>query len=306
MRQPRISVPITLTSGLVAISVALTIGWEILVAREFKALMEGFTAVHWLLVVVGAVLFAAIIAASIVQTVWLVKQIRAGQRQRSFIDAVTHELHTPLASLRLYLETLQGDSIDETKRVEFLGIMAEELDRLERTVEHLLQAARMEEPRPRREPVELEPLLDACAGEVRARHALEEKAVQVHGARGIHVRANAPEIRLAFRNLLDNAVRSSLDDVHVDVRVRTPSRRWVEVEVVDQGIGIPSSEWERIFERFQRLTPPTVLSRRGLGLGLYVVRSIVRQHRGSVRVVGDGVGKGTRFLVTLPRVRNAG
>jgi signal transduction histidine kinase len=306
MRRPRISVPITLTSALVAIAVALTVGWEILVAREFRALMEGFTVVHWLLVVVGALLFAGIIAASIVQTVWLVRQILAGQRQRSFIDAVTHELHTPLASLRLYLETLQNETTDEARRTEFLGIMADELDRLEQTVGHLLQSARMEEARPRSEPVELEPLLETCAREARERHGLEEKAVQVHAARSIRIRANDQEMRLAFRNLLDNAVRCSLDDVRVDIRVRSTSRRWVELEIVDHGIGIPSSEWERIFERFQRLSPPSVRTRGGLGLGLYVVRSIVRQHRGSVRVVGDGVGRGTRFLLRLPRVRDAG
>ncbi len=304
MSRPRISVPITLTSALVAIVVALTVGWEILVAREFRALLHGFTAVHWVLVVVGAALFAGIIAASILQTVWLVREIRTGQRQRSFIDAVTHELYTPLASLRLYLETLQGGGGGEARRAEFLEIMAAELDRLERTVGVILQAARSEEARPRREPVELEPLLQACASEVRERHGLDEKAVGLHGAHGIRVRGNAEELRLAFRNLLENAVRCSVDEVRVDVKVRLPKRRWVEVEVVDQGIGIPASEWERIFERFQRLSPPNVRSRRGLGLGLYVVRSIVRQHRGSVRVIGEGLGKGTRFLVRLPRVRD--
>jgi signal transduction histidine kinase len=305
MQRPRISVPITLTSALVAISVALTVGWQILVAREFRALMEGFTLVHWLLVVVGGVLFAGIIAASILQTVWLVREIRTAQRQRSFIDAVTHELHTPLASLRLHLETLQSRTTDEGTRAAFLRIMAQDLDRLERTVGQILQAARREEARPPRDPVDLDPLLESCVQELRERHTLDEKAVHVHGARNVRVRGNVEELRLAFRNLLENAVRYAADEVHIDVNVRVVSRRAVEIEVADEGIGIPASDWERIFEPFQRLTPASVRSRRGLGLGLYLVRNIVRQHRGSVRAESEGIGKGSRFVVTLPKVKDA-
>lgn len=305
MPRPHVSVPITLTSALVAISIALTVGWQILVAREFRALMTGFTAVHWFLVVVGALFFAAIITASIVQTVWLVREIRNGQRQRSFIDAVTHELHTPLTSLRLYLETLQFGATDEEHRVEFLRTMAKDLDRLERTVGHILQAARSEDLRPRKDPVDLRALLEECASELRERHGLGEKSVRVHGASNVHTPGDAEELRLAFRNLLENAVRHATDEVQVDVDIRVVSPRRVEVAVADRGAGIPASEWERIFERFQRLTPTSVRSRRGLGLGLFVVRSVVRQHRGTVHVESEGEGKGSRFIVRLPKLKDA-
>jgi signal transduction histidine kinase len=308
MARPRISVPITLTSALVAISVALTVGWEILVAREFRALVGGFTAVHWLLVVVGAVLFAGIIAASILQTVWLVQEIRTGQRQRSFIDAVTHELHTPLTALRLYLETLQGlpsGQADEAKREEFLGIMGQELDRLERTVGHILRAARSEEAKLRRDRVALGPLLEECVREVCERHGLEEKAIRVSGVGGLQVRGDAEHLRLAFRNLLENSVRYAGEKVRVDVTVRPTTRRRVEIELADRGVGIGESDLERIFERFQRLSPAVLRARRGLGLGLYVVRSVVRQHKGSVHAESAGPGKGSRFIVTLRRTRDA-
>jgi signal transduction histidine kinase len=227
-----------------------------------------------------------------------------GQRQRSFIDAVTHELHTPLASLRLSLETLQGGRLDGSKSGEFLSIMAEELDRLERTVGHILRAARSDEARPVESRVALVPLLEACALEVRNRHGLDEKAVRVHGLESLHARGDAEQLRLAFRNLLENSVRYSTEEVRVDVTVRPVSRRRVEVEFRDRGIGVPASERERIFERFQRLAPGGVRSRGGLGLGLYVVRSIVRQHGGSIRVESEGPGKGSRFVVLLRRSRD--
>lgn len=303
MPRPHVSVPITLTSALVAISIALTVGWQILVAREFRALMTGFTAVHWFLVVVGALFFAAIITASILQTVWLVREIRTGQRQRSFIDAVTHELHTPLATLRLYLDTLESAQADEAQKAEFLGIMGQELDRLERTVGHLLHAARSEEgTRPRTE-IDLLALLEECAEDLRERHGLDDKAVRVHPGPAVRVRGEREALRLAFRSLLENAVHYAADEVRVDVNLRTPSRRWVEVEVADQGVGLPASEWERIFERFQRLAPAGLLPGRGLGLGLHLVRSIVRLHKGSVHAESDGVGTGSRFVVKLPKVK---
>ncbi len=305
MRGPRVSVPITLTSALVAISLTLTIGWEILVAREFRALMDGFTFIHWFLVVVGALFFAGIIAASILQTVWLVREIRTGQRQRSFIDAVTHELHPPLATLRLYLDTLESATADEAQKAEFLGIMGQELDRLERTVGHLLHAARSEEgTRPWTE-IDLLSLLEECADDLRERHGLDDKAVRVHPHPGpaVRIRGEREALRLAFRSLLENAVHYAADEVRVDVNLRTPSRRWVEVEVADQGVGLPASEWERIFERFPRLAPAGLLPGRGLGLGLHLVRSIVRLHKGSVHAESDGVGTGSRFVVKLRRVK---
>jgi len=297
---PRVSVPIALTAGIVAITIALTVGWQILVVREFEAFAEGFTPIHWVLVILGSIFFGLIITVLILQTVWLVREIRSNQRQQNFMDAVTHELHTPLASLRLYLDTLRGRALPEERREEFLEIMAEDLDRLQRTIDQILSAARMEPKRVLREPVDVAALLAACAVDACERFGLDEKAVSVDVPPGARVKGDAEQLRVAFRNLIDNAIRYAGAEVHVEVRVRSVSTRRLEVEVADRGVGIPESALDRVFQRFSRLSQEAVRTARGLGLGLYIVRNIARAHGGSVRAESEGEGKGSRFILTLP------
>ena len=301
MRNPRVSLPITLTSGLVAITIALTVGWQILVTREFQAFAEGFTAVHWMLVILGSLFFVLIITVAILQAAWLVSEIRTNQRQRNFIDAVTHELHTPLASLRLYLDTLRGQELDEARRREFLDIMTEDLERLQRTIDQILQAARTEVRRSGRESVDLGALLRDCVGEARGRHGLGDDSVRLDVPPQAWVRGDLEQLRVAFRNLIENAIRYAGPKIDVDVRVRPLTGRKIEVEVADQGPGIPANALTRIFQRFQRVSHDTVRATRGLGLGLYIVRNVVRAHGGSVRAESEGEGTGSRFIVTLPR-----
>lgn len=299
MPQRRVSVPIAIAVGLVVITIALTVGWQILVAREFEAFAAGFTAVHWSLLILGSLAFAAIITATILLAVWLVREIRVNQRQQNFLDAVTHELHTPLASLQLYLDTLRGREIDEEHRSEFLQIMSEDLDRLQRTIDQLLDAARAE-PRKRRGRVDLTRLLGECASDARERHGLGDDAFGLAVPAGARVRGDSEQLRVAFRSLIENAIRYAGESIRVDIRVRPVSARKLEVEVADQGIGLPAWATSSIFGRFQRLSQDAARTTRGLGLGLFIVRNVVRAHGGSVRAESDGPGKGTRFIVTLP------
>ena len=295
-----VSLPITLTVGLVTLAIALTAGWQILVVREFAAFVEGFTAVHWMLVILGSLFFVTIITVAILQAVWLVREIRTNQRQQNFLDAVTHELHTPLTSLRLYVDTLQGKSLDEGQRGEFLGVMSDDIDRLQRTIDQLLSAAGTDARRNRRTPIDLRRLLGECVRDARERHGLDENALQLEVPAFARVRGDLEQLRVAFRNLIENAIHYTGEKTRVKVRVRPSSGRKLEVEVEDQGIGLPESALGRVFQRFQRLSQEAVRGPSGLGLGLYIVRNVVRGHGGSVRAESDGEGKGSRFIVTLP------
>ena len=300
MDRRRVSVPITLTVGLVAITVALTAGWQILVVREFGAFAEGLTPVHWLVVILGSLFFVLIIAVAILQAVWLVREMRTNLRQQNFLDAVTHELHTPLTSLRLHLDTLRRGDLDAPQRGEFLSIMDDDLDRLQRNIDQILSAARNAPRRNRRTQVDLNGLLAECVEDARDHHGLDEKALFLDLPPGARVRGDVEQLRVAFRNLLENAIRYAGQETHVDVRVRGATARKLEVSVIDQGLGIPESALGRIFQSFQRFQHEGVRLPAGLGLGLAIVRNIVRAHGGSIRAESEGKGRGSRFVVTLP------
>jgi len=300
MRAARVSVPIALTASIVAVTIALTVGWQILVARESEAFAAGFTPVHWLLVILGSLFFALIITVLILQAVWLVREIRTNQRQQNFMDAVTHELHTPLASLQLYLDTLRGRPLPDARRDEFLQIMGEDLERLQGTIDQIIQAARTDVHRARRASVDVARLLDECAEDARERHGLEKDALLVSVPENSRLRGDAEQLRVAFRNLLDNSVRYAGGKVHIEVSVRPVSARRLEIVFADRGVGIPASALDRVFQRFQRLPQEAVRAVHGLGLGLAIVRNVARAHGGKVRAESDGEGKGSRFILTLP------
>ena len=151
-----------------------------------------------------------------------------------------------------------------------------------------------------RAPVDLRALLDECAAEACERHALEEKQVHLDVPRGARVRGDVEQLRLVFRNLIENAIRYAGEEVRGDVRARPLTGRKLEVEVADQGVGIPESALGRVFLRFQRISHDAVHSPMGLGLGLYIVRNVVRAHGGSVRAESEGEARGSRFILTLP------
>jgi len=298
MRSPRISVPITFTASLATAATVVYVAWPVIMARQASALTGGFTAMHWALVGIGVTVVMVIVAFMIVQGVWLVREIRNNQRQRNFLDAVTHELHTPLASLQLYLDTLRSQNLDEPRREEFLTVMAEDLLRLRGTIDQILHAAHSDSRKSWRTWTELVPLLSSCVEDARVRHGFASEAVSVDVPVGAQVRGDPAQLRVAFLNLIDNAVRYAGEKLHLDIRVRYYSSRKLTIEFADQGVGIAPFELSTVFQRFQRI--PRDGLQRGLGLGLFIVRNIVRSQGGTVRAESEGRGAGSRFIVTLP------
>jgi signal transduction histidine kinase len=295
-----IAFPLALGIALAVLTAALAVGWQVLLVGDWRPVAQGLTTFHWVFIVAGSLLFVIVIAGLVWLCAWLVREMRLNQRQQAFLDAVTHEMKTPLASLRLYLETLSRHDPPPDRRRAFLQRMQEDVRRLEHTVGQVLAAARVEvRRRAPAEPIDLAALLHSCALELRERHGLDEDAVRLEPAQPIVALGNRAELQVVFRNLLENAVRYS--DGRVDVRVTTQrlGGERVRVEIADRGIGIERHELRRIFQRFYQASRDVQRQAQGLGLGLFVVRQLVRRQGGSVAARSEGPGRGSRFSVTL-------
>jgi signal transduction histidine kinase len=282
---------ITLGSLLVGIAAALNVGWIILNWRE------------GVLVFLGIILFGIIIAGLILNTIFLVREIRRNEQQDAFLNTVTHELKTPIASIRLYIETLQRRTVDPAKAHEFYALMLADTDRLMGTVEQVLKAGALGQKGMVQNALEVDlgELVQQCAELMRSRYELSAENVQLHvPAEGVTVLGNPEELRSALTNVIDNAVKYSPAEAHVDVTVREIGPE-AEVVVTDHGRGIPQSDLKQVFKRFYRVHEPGQKVK-GTGLGLFIVQAIIRKHGGTVSAESAGVGKGATIRMRLPRV----
>jgi two-component system, OmpR family, sensor histidine kinase SenX3 len=286
---------ITFGVCLAALAVAVGSGWIILNWEE------------GLKVFLGIIFFGAIITGFVLNTIFLVREIRRNEQHDSFINAVTHELKTPIASIRLYLQTLERREISETQRREFYRYMLADTDRLANTVDQVLKAGAVTHKRGplQRQPVEFNELVRECMDVARTRHHLEPTALSYHetlnGAASARLMGDPEDLRTAVSNLLDNAVKYSPNGVQVEVELEGTDPETLVLRVHDHGVGIPPPELKRIFKRFYRVTQRSLSQVKGTGLGLFIVRSIARRHGGKVYAASEGVGKGATVTLELPR-----
>jgi signal transduction histidine kinase len=293
-RRKSVAFFITLGACLVALAIALNVGWILLNPRQVALLVLGI--IFFLLIIVGLVL----------NTTFLIREIRRNEQHDAFINAVTHELKTPIASIRLYLETLKTHKLDEKQRENFYEIMLADSDRLLQTVEQVLRAGRASHKRRRISPtiIDLGEMVRECLDLTRVRYNLSADSLHfgesTDGERA-RIAGDADELRAAISNLLDNAIKYSDKDVHVSVEVATLDDKRVAVRIADRGIGIPSAQLKRIFKRFYRAPGHLIARVKGTGLGLFIVHSIVEKHGGRVYAESPGLGQGSTFTIQLPR-----
>jgi signal transduction histidine kinase len=292
-RAKKIAFFVTMGACLVGLALALNVTWIVLKWREVVPL------------VLGIIFFALIIAGIVVYTVFLVREIHKNEQQDSFLNAVTHELKTPIASIRLYLETLQTRQLTEAQHQDFYRIMLEDTDRLLGTVEQILKAgeARHASSKKNWERVDFSAIVAETVELTRLRHHLPAEVLQLAGSpdEKIYLRGNPQELRTAVFNLVENAVKYSGDNKEIQIYLLTPDIDTILLRVRDKGIGIPGPELKRIFKRFYRVASSANGRVKGTGLGLFIVRSIARRHGGDAFAESEGTGRGSTFTLRLPR-----
>jgi signal transduction histidine kinase len=255
-----------------------------------------------ILLFLGIVLLALIIAGVVLNTTFLVREIRRNEQHDAFINAVTHELKTPVASIRLYVETLRTRTVDEARRNEFYSIILSDSDRLLGTIEQILRTGRVRSSsrKPHLAPMRLDELVTECVSRARILHSLAPESLQYEPGPALPILADYDEVHAAVSNLIDNAIKYSGVEMGIEVGAYANDGRFAEVRVKDRGAGIPRPELKRIFKRFYRIQGPATTRVKGTGLGLYIVRSVAKRHGGRAWAESGGPGQGSTFTLQIP------
>jgi len=289
-RNKAIAFFIVLGACSVAVALALNITWVIR-WREVG------------MVVLGIIFFSFIIAGVTLNTIFLVREMRRSDQHDSFINAVTHELKTPIASIRLYLETLQSRTLSETQRKRFYGIMLEDTDRLIHTVDQVLRAGHLGQKSVKNfQRLDLGEIVRDCASLAQTRHHLAAENIRFvdYTLSSPWVQGDPEELRSAINNLLENAVKYSPSKIAITIELLDDANDLL-VRVTDKGQGIPQGELKRIFRRFYRVNERLRQRVKGTGLGLFIVRGVAQRHGGSAYATSEGEGRGATVTLRLPR-----
>lgn len=277
---------------MMTLNVALMVCWIFLLAQLGS----------WSALTVGTIVFALILVGMIFYMFLTVKEVRLNQRQSNFVDSVTHELKTPIAALKLYLETLQIRELSDDQRVDFYRTMEHELQRLDHLISQLLEVGRLDAIGHQTEPedIDLDKLLRRCAVSACAHHKVNAESVVSFDTVPVTVHSRPVVLEMIFGNLLDNAVKYAGTPKEVQVEVRMKDDGYVRVQIIDNGEGVPADLRKQIFKMFYRSGSELERRQKGTGLGLYISRTLAHILKGNISVHDRADGPGSVFEVELP------
>jgi signal transduction histidine kinase len=292
-RRKSIALFIALGAGLIVVTLLLYVG---VLAFDWHTGIRLF---------LGILLLALIIAGVVLNTTFLVREIRRNEQHDAFINAVTHELKTPIASIRLYVETLQTRAVDETRRKEFYKTILQDSDRLLATIEQILRTGRVSSSRRLSQvsSIDISDIVAESVDRARVLHHLPPESIEYTHREPLKIAGDLDEVRAAVSNLLDNAIKYSGPGARVKAETLAVGTRFAQVRIHDNGPGIPEPELKRVFKRFYRVSGPQSARVKGTGLGLFIVRSVARRHGGRAWAESPGPGQGSTFILQFPLER---
>ena len=277
------------------LNVLLMVYWIVLLAQ----------AAPWGALIVGVALFALILVGLSFYLFLMIKEVRLNQRQANFVDSVTHELKSPIASLKLYLQKLEMRPVSDEQRGKFYRVMDQELERLDHLITQLLEVGRIDAIGEQSDPesIFIDSMLRRCGQAACAHHQRDEVETLDYDIHPAVLEARPLVVETVFRNLLDNAIKYAGDPPRIGVTVRVTDRGRVVTRISDNGQGVPPELRKQIFGMFFRAGSELTRRQKGTGLGLYIVNTLVRQMKGRVSVHEQLGQPGSVFEVDLPGKR---
>jgi signal transduction histidine kinase len=301
-----ISLLIVISTITVLLTVALLVGWTLVIVKNMAA-TRAVSGSVWLLAG-GISFFVVIMSVVVLFSVFLIREILEVRRQQTFIDSVTHELKSPLASIKLCLDTLARAELSGPQREHLRHMMLSDVERLTIFVDDILNASRISHGLRTQQwtTVNVTTMVQRCMEVMQRRYELPDDAIRASVPTDLTIHTDPTALETVLKNLLDNAIKYSTPPPRVTIDVRPENSKHIRIEVRDEGIGIERPQLKRIFKRFYRVPNDDVYARSGTGLGLFVVSALVRNLGGNIAAYSEGHMKGTRISVKLPVAVEAG
>lgn len=249
---------------------------------------------------------AIVLAFTLILGIWFInrgyqKQMETAKQGRNFLLSITHELKSPLASIKLILQTFGKRKLEQHQIEKFSKNALHETERLESLVNNLLLAARMETTTVEihKETVELFPLLDGIRENILGKNT--ELNIELNIKDDAIIFADNKAMISIFINLIENAIKYSDKPSHIIIS-QSIETKWDKISIKDNGWGISNEEKKKIFDKFYRSGNEDTRKTKGTGLGLYIVQQIIKAHKGEIAIL-DNQPKGSIFNIYLPKLK---
>lgn len=293
-----------------ATSLILYIYWYIEVSAGLRAVVRKFNIdpdqvfepQTWVVILVLSILVAIILIGIFIIFVYNQRSIRLYRLQHNFINSFTHELKTPVTSLKLYLETFQKHELPRKDQLKFFGYMIQDVNRLSGDISSILNLARVESKSFAGEYVASDPVQLIENFYIDNQHLFQDCDIQVHEREGVPqlCRIDTNLFDMLLMNITTNAIKyNQSGSPRLDIRFENRNRKLM-IHFEDNGIGLKKPDTKKIFKKFYQVGRTDDMSARGSGFGLYLAQNIIRMHKGKITAKSGGPGKGSLFTLTLP------
>lgn len=259
------------------------------------------TDINWVILLEGCFLMLVILAGVYIIFVYWNKQARLNRMQSNFVSSVSHELKSPLASIQLYLETMKYQDVSKDETKDFVETMLTDTERLSGLIENIMQASKFDPKKSQFQfhSVAMEPFItDLVKGHKRQFEEKEFK-VSLEIVDSPVLKIDKRAMRMVFNNLVGNALRYSNRGSPFTIRMQN-NKKYCQIQFIDSGIGFEKKEMKKIFKKFYRVQNRETQDIEGAGLGLYISKEVVKNHKGKIDVTSRGKDQGSIFTVSLP------